>query len=84
MLGNNSPIFCCMELVLVSKDSPSKELSNGILNLSRDCSQAEIETFQTRYLKQLRHKNKAKKECQTLWFFTTFPPKDSLGLFFWQ
>ena len=53
MLGNNSPIVCCMELVVVSKDSPSKELSNGILNLSRDSSQAEIETFQTRYLKQL-------------------------------
>ena len=52
MLGHNSPIVCCMELVLVSKDSPSKELSNGILNLSRDSPQAEIKTFQTRYLKQ--------------------------------
>jgi hypothetical protein len=42
-----------MELVLVAKDSLSKELSNGILNFSRDSFQAEIETFQTRYLKQL-------------------------------
>ena len=53
MFGHNSLIVCCMELVLVSKDRPSKELSNGILNLSRDSSQSEIETFQTRHLKQL-------------------------------
>jgi hypothetical protein len=67
-----------MELILVSKDSPSKELSNGILNLSRDSSQAEIESFQTKYLKQLWHK----EGVSHFVIFHDLPPKGFLRTFF--